>query len=319
VQGLDNLDTSIDRPILFIGNHQLLALDMSFMIREFLQKKGRLMRGLTHPMIFVDTPQEQNSNGPMSSMRATFTSFGSVPVGPTTMYRLLQAGEMILLYPGGAREALKKRGEKYELFWPEQAEFVRMAARFGAVIVPFGAIGCEDSVQLVLDSEEVRRHWRGFLLCSAQPQSASRSVLGLPRRLFFERLRAVCIPQVASNPRVFESFLGSDSAKIIEQLRSIQARRGVNADAIEDYLVPPVLAPSVPSRFYFLFRKPIHLTLEDAKDRERCKSIYKTVKSEVQGSLAYLIKKREVDPYKDLVPRLVYEALAKEQAPTFDP
>lgn len=32
-----------------------------------------------------------------------------------------------------------------------------MAARFGAVIVPFGAIGCEDSLEYILDSEEVRR------------------------------------------------------------------------------------------------------------------------------------------------------------------
>jgi len=28
--------------------------------------------------------------------------------------------------------------------WPEQAEFVRMAARFGAKIVPFGAVGEDD-------------------------------------------------------------------------------------------------------------------------------------------------------------------------------
>ncbi len=53
----------------------------------------------------------------MSGMRSTFTSFGSVPVGPTSFFRLLQANEMVLLFPGGAREALKKRGEKYELFW----------------------------------------------------------------------------------------------------------------------------------------------------------------------------------------------------------
>jgi putative hemolysin len=50
-------------------------------------------------------------------MRSQFTSFGSVPVGATSMYRLLQNGEMVLLFPGGAREALKKRGENYELFW----------------------------------------------------------------------------------------------------------------------------------------------------------------------------------------------------------
>lgn len=44
----------------------------------------------------------------------------------------------------------KYSGEEYQLFWPEQSEFVRMAARFGAKIVPFGVVG-EDDVSEVCD------------------------------------------------------------------------------------------------------------------------------------------------------------------------
>ena len=36
------------------------------------------------------------------------------------------------------------KGEEYKLQWPEQSEFVRMAARFGAKIIPFGAVGEDD-------------------------------------------------------------------------------------------------------------------------------------------------------------------------------
>jgi len=36
------------------------------------------------------------------------------------------------------------QGEEYKLFWPEQSEFVRMAVRFGAKIVPFGTVGEDD-------------------------------------------------------------------------------------------------------------------------------------------------------------------------------
>ncbi|KAL4589812.1 hypothetical protein LXL04_002722 [Taraxacum kok-saghyz] len=39
-------------------------------------------------------------------------------------------------------------GEEYQLFWPDQPEFVRMAAKFGAVIVSFGAIGEDDLVEI---------------------------------------------------------------------------------------------------------------------------------------------------------------------------
>ncbi|KAI3789776.1 hypothetical protein L2E82_02580 [Cichorium intybus] len=43
------------------------------------------------------------------------------------------------------------QGEEYKLFWPDHPEFVRMAAKFGAVIVPFGVVGEDDITELVLD------------------------------------------------------------------------------------------------------------------------------------------------------------------------
>lgn len=39
---------------------------------------------------------------------------------------------------------VKCQGEEYKLFWPEQPEFVRVAAKFGAKIVPFGVVGEDD-------------------------------------------------------------------------------------------------------------------------------------------------------------------------------
>jgi len=42
------------------------------------------------------------------------------------------------------------QGEEYQLFWPKELESVRMAARFGAKIVPFGAVGEDDIGQISL-------------------------------------------------------------------------------------------------------------------------------------------------------------------------
>ena len=53
-------------------------------------------------------------------------------------------------------QAYKGKGEKYKVIWPEREEFVRMAARFGATIVPFAGIGCEDGVTMLADSQEIR-------------------------------------------------------------------------------------------------------------------------------------------------------------------
>lgn len=37
------------------------------------------------------------------------------------------------------------------LFWPDRPEFVRMAARFGVTIVPFGVVGEDDVLQVIIN------------------------------------------------------------------------------------------------------------------------------------------------------------------------
>ncbi|KAI8001175.1 Acyltransferase-like protein [Camellia lanceoleosa] len=49
------------------------------------------------------------------------------------------------------------QGEEYKLFWPQQSEFIRMAARFGAKIIPFGAVGEDDVGQVVLDYHDLMK------------------------------------------------------------------------------------------------------------------------------------------------------------------
>jgi len=44
-----------------------------------------------------------------------------------------------------------------KLFWPKKADFVAMATRFDAVIVPFGAIGAADTASIALDSRELEK------------------------------------------------------------------------------------------------------------------------------------------------------------------
>jgi hypothetical protein len=43
---------------------------------------------------------------------------------------------------------LSVQGEGYQLFWPEKPEFVRMAARFGVTIIPFGCVGEDDFIEV---------------------------------------------------------------------------------------------------------------------------------------------------------------------------
>jgi hypothetical protein len=61
----------------------------------------------------------------------------------------------VLLFPGGAREVNKRAGEEYQLLWKDTPDFVRLAAKCDAIIVPFAAVGADDAYEVVMEVEEM--------------------------------------------------------------------------------------------------------------------------------------------------------------------
>lgn len=43
------------------------------------------------------------------------------------------------------RQVNKLKGQQYQLQWKEQPDFVRMAAKLNAIIIPFAAVGGKSS------------------------------------------------------------------------------------------------------------------------------------------------------------------------------
>lgn len=154
VQGLSNIPT--DRPIMLVGYHMLLGMEVGCMVSELLREKNILVRGLGHPSLL--SGQYEDDQQPDPSHGDLFRLFGAVPSYGRNMYKLLKHGYSTLLYPGGTREALHRKGEDYKLFWPENPEFVQMAARHGVTIIPFGAVGADDMLNLALDLNDLRKY-----------------------------------------------------------------------------------------------------------------------------------------------------------------
>ncbi|KAM3390157.1 hypothetical protein ACQJBY_011999 [Aegilops geniculata] len=135
-------------PILFVGNHQLLGIEVPSLFEGFLKEKKITIRALANPLFFV------GNNWALRQELSLFDAvsiYGGVPVSPINMYKLLEKNESVLLYPGGAREVLHRKGEGYQCFWSDKQEFIRMAARFGVTIMPFGCVGEDDILEIALD------------------------------------------------------------------------------------------------------------------------------------------------------------------------
>ena len=123
-----------------------------------------VIAGPVEPVVVKVTQEQQGvsqrgrkrgSSTQNRDLSALFKKFGAVEVRADNMYSLLAAGETVLLFPGGVKEAYHKKGEDYEIFWPEKTDFIRMAALHDAIVVPFGAIGVADSFDMVLDRDDI--------------------------------------------------------------------------------------------------------------------------------------------------------------------
>ena len=342
VPGIDAVPLSEgDRPVLLVGNHQTLAPDLGFLIQEFVQKRGVLIRGLAHPVVAggargrvgggdgargaSDVTDEVNDDEPgfrglpdlsrvfraLGERRgdgqtgqwqrgrrspqagtgpfgeggpggiSTFTTFGAVPVTGRNFYKLLAAGECVLLFPGGVREAFKRKNEDYKLFWPSKPEFIRMAVRHGATIVPFAAVGAEDGIEIVADADDI---------------------VNLP------------------------FGLGQAAA---ERSREVPAARAVDTRVTEDggaeeTFVQPLVVPKTPQRYYFKFGKPVDtdgLYQGGFLDNdEEVRAMYDEVRRDVEDGIDWLLRRRSEDPFRDTALRTLYEtAQGGKQAPTFNP
>ncbi|MCB1678411.1 MAG: acyltransferase family protein [Halioglobus sp.] len=129
IVGLENIP---DEPTLFIGNHAMFGLDGMILMPTVYCETGRFLRAMGDYAWF------QTSSG--EKMAAN----GMVLGHPAVCAALMEAGEDLLVFPGGAAEANKTVEEKYSLVWRERYGFVRMAAQHGYNITPFGMVGPDD-------------------------------------------------------------------------------------------------------------------------------------------------------------------------------
>ncbi len=140
--GMDNINP--DRPTLLVGNHPLFAIDYPLIAAEVYQKKGIKLRPLgdhRHDMV------------PIWSQ--FITEMGAVDGTPDNCSKLMEAGEHLVVFPGGAREALKRKGEAHKLIWKQRFGFARMAIKHGYPITPFASKGADIIFSIVLDGQDI--------------------------------------------------------------------------------------------------------------------------------------------------------------------
>lgn len=138
--GLENIDPS-KAPFMFIGNHTLYGIDMPLLVIEIYEKKGIFMRGLGDYLHFF-----------IPGWRDLMCYYGAVPGTRENCTALLNSGQSLLIYPGGAREVFKRRKDaKYSLMWKDRLGFAKLAIQHGVSVVPVSSVGTEEMMDIIAD------------------------------------------------------------------------------------------------------------------------------------------------------------------------
>lgn len=136
--GVDRLPTDGS---LLVGNHTIYGLlDVPFMVAEVWKHRRIVIRGLG-----------EHAHYAVPIWRDLLTAGGMVRGTRDNVRALMRERQTILVFPGGAREVNKGRGQQYQLLWRERIGFARLALEQGYPIVPAAAVGAEEMLDVLVD------------------------------------------------------------------------------------------------------------------------------------------------------------------------
>lgn len=140
--GLEEMDLS--RPALLVGNHTLFSMDAPLMLSAIYSRHGVLVRALGDHFHFR-----------IPGWGELVRNMGGVEGTPENCSELMRQGQSILVFPGGAREVNRRKGEDYDLIWKQRTGFARMAIQHGYDIIPFASVGPNETFKILVDANDV--------------------------------------------------------------------------------------------------------------------------------------------------------------------
>ena len=114
VIGMEHIPTK--GPALLVVNHRLATYDIMMLGFAIFEQTGRLARALADRLIFQLAP-----------LRRIVVALGGVEGAPDAASNLLRAGELVMVAPGGMREALRPSQKRYTTSWEGRLGFARLA------------------------------------------------------------------------------------------------------------------------------------------------------------------------------------------------
>lgn len=231
IEGIENIPS--EEGALLVTNHGHFGIDLPVLLTLILEGTGRGVRSLSDRIVFA-TP----------FFRDLAHMMGAVEGEPTAAVRLLQDDQLVLVYPGGAKEALGDPKDAYRLQWESSHGFIRTALRAQKPIIPIAGLGNEELYVQVVSQERVRQSGVGRFISKVlgdkyvTPIYMGLGLLPFPAELHYivgEPIRLPHGPEAADDPGIVAE-LHRQVTEATQQLidRGVEQRKLASTDAGTD-------------------------------------------------------------------------------------
>jgi 1-acyl-sn-glycerol-3-phosphate acyltransferase len=214
-----------DGGVLVVGNHALMGIDSFALFPLILQHVDRLPRGLADTFL---------AHAPL--VGRVLHNAGVVEANPGNARQLLQQGEMVVAYPGGAGESFKGPDSHYQLHWKNRRGFVRLAMRAQVPILPIMGAGIDHAYQYLFHERVLVRKLVGKDDARYDfPVSLGLGILPLPGRFTFhvgEPIVPPPDPHLADDPQavaeLHQRVWDTSQAQLDEAMRVWREEMGMD-------------------------------------------------------------------------------------------
>ncbi len=146
--GLEHLPRT--GPALVVGNHSggIMTPDTAITLNAWMNAHGAEtpMYGLVHPAIFK-----------VPYLNVHTMKIGGIRAHPRQAMEALDAGAVVLVYPGGGDEVYRSYGRRNEVDLWGRTGFIKLAMKYRAPIIPLVAAGGHETLIVLNEGEGLAR------------------------------------------------------------------------------------------------------------------------------------------------------------------
>lgn len=178
--GAENLNPQ--KPAMYVGNHTIYGVLDSPILIDYLYNE--------HKIAIVSLADHMHFHIPV--WKEVVKRVGGVDGVQAYARQAMQQGYSILVFPGGGREVIKRKGEAYQLIWKQRYGFLKLAQEFGYDIAPFVALGGDEVFELGFDVNMLlKQKWFNKILSNPKIGSFLRNgevIPSIPKHIIPKRI-----------------------------------------------------------------------------------------------------------------------------------